>query len=163
MKRYLRELPFRQRGMTLVEMLVVLAIIGVTASVALLAIGAGSGLNGQAEAKRLQSQLQLAADRTMLSAEPIALAAAPNSYGFVQWNAARAEWQPSPLGSLGEIHQLPAGMALQSSDPRSPLPIGADASGQGFALVLTADQRRWTVRFDSMTARLDPGGKAAGT
>ena len=163
MRRYLQELPVRQRGMTLVEMLVVLAIIGITASVALLAIGAGSGLQGQAEAKRLQSQLQLAADRTMLSAEPIAFAASTNSYGFVEWVAGRGEWQPSRLGSLGEIHQLPDGMALQSSDPRSPLPLGADASGQGFALVLTAKQRRWTISFDGMTARLDRGGGAAGT
>ena len=158
-----RMTPAPQRGMTLVEVLVVLAILAITSSVTLLAIGAGSGMNGQAEAKRLQSRLQLAADRTMLSAEPIAFAASANGYGFVEWNAARGEWQPSRLANLGEAHRLPNGMALQSSDPRSPLPIGADASGQGFTLTLSADRRRWTVSFDGMTARLDPASGAAGS
>ena len=158
-----RMTPAPQRGMTLVEVLVVLAILAITSSVTLLAIGAGSGMNGQAEAKRLQSRLQLAADRTMLSAEPIAFAASANGYGFVEWNAARGAWQPSRLANLGEAYRLPGGMALQSSDPRNPLPMGADASGQGFTLTLSADQRRWTVSFDGMTARLDPASGAAGS
>ena len=57
-----------QAGLTLVEILVVLAIIGVMAGATVLAIGAGGGgVRTETEARRLASRLELAADETMVT------------------------------------------------------------------------------------------------
>lgn len=149
-----------QIGMTLVEMLVVLAIIAVTASISVLAFGAGSGRTGQAEAKRLEARLQLAADRAMLDDEAIAILPQPGGYRFVQWNPESFRWQGASLAMLSEPHTLPRGMTLVASDARPLLPVGADNGGQAFALTISAEGRRWLVEFDGMTARTRPEGIA---
>jgi type II secretion system protein H len=143
--------------MTLVEMLVVLAIIAVMASTAVLSLGAGSGRSGLAEARRLQSRLQFAADRTMVTDEAMALAATADGYRFLAWDEARSAWRPSSAGTLGEIHALPRGMALAGPGSQAVLPLGAYGGGQGFALTLSERNRSWTIVFDGMTAEVQAG------
>lgn len=149
-----------QHGMTLVEMLVVLAIIAITAAISLLALGAGDGLKGQAEAKRLAARLQFAADRTMLDDTQVAVAVSSDSFGFVEWDDERSRWQPSV--ALGQTFRLPSGMTLSGFEGRRLLPLGADTAGQGFSLVLTAGDQRWSIDFDGMTARLARPAATAG-
>lgn len=147
--------------MTLVEMLVVLAIIAVTASIAVLAIGGGgSDRVGQAEAKRLEARLQLAADRTMLDGEAIAVMAQPDGYQFVQWDPDTSEWKNTSVDLLNEAHKLPQGMSLAAPGLNGPLQLGADSGGQPFALTIVAKERRWVVDFDGMTARTVVDGHA---
>lgn len=152
-----------QRGMTLVEVLVVLAIVAVMASLTVLAIGSGEGMTSQAEANRLQSRLQLAADRTMIDSEAIAFAPQANSYGFVRWDASKSALP----AALGERHQLPDGMTLKvvtqqaentpAQNGQRLLLLGADTSGEGFEIILSSRERNWTISFDGMTARTRPG------
>lgn len=143
--------------MTLVELLVVLAIIAVTASISVLALGSDDGMRSRAEAKRLQARIQMAADRTMIEGEPLALSFTEDRYAFM--SSAAGDWQPLP-DDLGQTHELTGGLALSARPAGSFFMIGAEAGGQPFALDLQDSDRPgtggWTVIFDGMTARLAP-------
>ncbi len=143
-----------QSGMTLIEMLVVLTIIGVTATLALLSIGVGGSASGQTEAKRLESRLQLAADQSMLRDEVMAVNLTPRSYSFVQWDEGARKWVPSPTALLGEVHELPSGMALASSDGHAIVPLDPNAAAAPLEFTLDAGRSRWTIGFDGLTAKL---------
>lgn len=143
--------------MTLIEVLVVLAIIAVTASISVLALGSDDGMRGRAEAKRLQANIQLAADRTMIEGDPLALSITDDSYTFLSDTA--GDWQPL-TDDLGRTHELADGVALSARPAGSFFIIGAEAGGQPFALELQprdrSDPGGWTIIFDGMTARLGP-------
>ena len=163
-----------QSGMTLIEMLVVLTIIGVTASLALLSIGVGGGASGQNEAKRLESRLQLAADQSMLRDEVLAVNLTQRSYNFVQWDEAMRKWVPTKVALLEEVHELPSGITLASANGSAATDngsaatdIGSAATDNGSAIVpldvnaaaapleftLDAGRSRWTIGFDGLTAK----------
>ncbi len=146
----------REAGLTLVEMLVVLAIIGIIASVAVLSVGGASSRSAQVEARLLQSRLQFAADRTMVTDEMIALVPAADGYRFAEWDEGVQAWRDSAKAGLATPHQLMRGVVLTTSDNRSLLPLGAYANGAGFVLTLAGDNRTWTVRFDGVSARASP-------
>jgi len=150
------------QGLTLIEMLVVLAIIAVIASVSVLAIGSGEGLDGRAESKRLEARLQLAADHTMIEDRQLALAVSATGYGFLERDANGGEWHTSTLPSLSQAHRLPKGVELRVAGGESIFPLGADAAGQGFSLTVVDENRSWTVDFDGMTARQSAPGPAGG-
>ena len=149
--------------MTLVEMLVVLAIIAIIAGTVSLSLGSGRGLGGQVEARRLAARLQLAADQTMITDDAIALTVRPGGYAFVAWDRTRGKWIPETDPALGERHDLPPGLVLRSDNSRNPLPLGAEASGQAFVLTLSDNDRNWDVEFDGMTAHLSAGRLVAAT
>ena len=149
--------PVRTRsdaGMTLVEMLVVLAIIGITAGASLLALGSGAGLDGRAEARRLQSRMQLAVDEAMVRGTPLALQVGAREYAFLDWESATGTWRPSESTVLREIHRLPRGMTLASADGQRIVPLDADQPSDPVVIDLTAGRQHWAVAFDGLTARL---------
>lgn len=143
-----------ERGMTLVEILVVLAIIAITASVVVLSIGSDSNLRGRAEAKRIEARLQLAADQMMVSDRPVAMAVAERSYGFVERDERSGEWGPIDDRVLGESFDLPDGMTLAIVGGETIFPLGADSAGRPFSLTLEWKDGASTIAFDGMTARL---------
>lgn len=147
-------IPASARGMTLVEILVVLAIIAITASVSVLALGGDSNLRGLAEAKRIEARLQLAADQTMIDGMPRALSIAPERYRFLQFDPATGRWSPLEDRVLAEPFDIPADMRLRSGDGQSIYPLGADGSGKPFVLNLDWKERSWTIAFDGVTARM---------
>lgn len=149
-----RRISPAERGMTLVEMLVVLAIIAITASVSVLALGGDSNLRGIAEAKRIEARLQLAADQTMIDGRPRALSIAPGEYRFLQLDLTTGEWVPLADRALSEPFELPSDMQLLGEAAQSLYPLGADGSGQPFELHLDWDDRRWNIAFDGVTARM---------
>lgn len=142
------------RGMTLVEILVVLAIIAITASVSVLALGGDSNLRGIAEAKRIEARLQLAADQTMIDGRPRAISITPEGYRFLQFDPATGRWNPLDDRVLAEPFHIPADMRLRSGDSQSIYPLGADGSGKPFLLNLDWEERSWTIAFDGVTARM---------
>ena len=146
--------------MTLVEMLVVLAIIGITAGASLLEIGSGAAMDGRAEAKRLETRLQLAADESMLSDRPIALSLVGRGYSFLQWDEQQGNWRPSAVALLGEDHSMPRGMPWASSDGRRLLPLGPEQAMNDITVRLSARGRNWLIVFDGLTARLQPSAGA---
>lgn len=155
-------IPQDARGMTLVEILVVLAIIAITASVSVLAMGGDSNLRGVTEAKRIEARLQLAADQTMIDGMPRALSITAEEYRFLQLDPATGRWTPLDDRVLAEPFDIPEDMHLRSDDGQSIYPLGADGSGQPFVLNLDWKERSWTIAFDGVTARMEQlaGGSA---
>ncbi len=136
--------------MTLVEMLIVLAIIGVMAGAVSLGIGAATRApNVEAEARRLATRLQAAADDAMLGDQLIAFTIEPHGYGFAQ------------LGPKGPVprtddalafHTLPGGMAMTLS-VAPPVVLGVDGSGQPLSATIAGGDQTWRVDYDGITAR----------
>ncbi len=146
-----------ERGLTLVEMLVVLAIIGISTAAAVLAMSANHDGNGQAEAQRLLARVQLAADEAMISDRSLALAITPVSYAVMERSDAGLAWQPTTLGGLDDAHKLPSGFALSSTANGALLPLDTDGGGRPFAVTLERGTQHWTVSFDGIRARLMTG------
>ncbi len=152
--RILVPVPTRERGMTLVEILVVLAIIAVTASAAVLALGGESNLRGITEAKRIEARLQLAADQTMIESTPLAISVTQSAYSFLQWDAKEGQWGPMMDSVLEEEFELPSDMQLRTDSAETVFPLGADGAGQPFVLHLDWKDWSWTIAFDGITARM---------
>jgi type II secretion system protein H len=150
----------QESGLTLVEMLVVLAIIGISTGTAVLAMTANHDDGGKVEAQRLLTRVQLAADEAMISDRALALAVTPTSYAVLDRGDAGRSWQPTTLGGLDDVHELPRGMHLSTLNDRKLLPLDADA-GRLFEITLDRGSQHWTVSFDGMRAHLAAGGAEA--
>lgn len=148
----------RREGMTLVEILVVLAIVGVMAGVVTLGVGLSDrGMGVESEANRLADRLRLAADDVLVTRRPLALAFDGEGYGFV-----RPEGQPAGVvEALAERHALPPGVILVGLETVSPLMIDPDG-GQPIAVFgLAKGDRRWRVEFDGLNAVARPVAEEA--
>lgn len=140
-----------ETGLTLVEMLVVLAIIGVTSGAVVLAVGRAGGGGAQAEARRLATRLSLAGDETMVTDRALALDWDAKSYRFVEWNG--KAWVKSGTPAL-EPHDLARGLTLEIGASR-PLPIGADMGGATLEARIGSPKDKWRVQFDGVNATAD--------
>lgn len=143
----------REAGLTLVEMLVVLAIIGIMSGITLFAIGRGDrGRSGTIEAGRLAQRLRLAADDVRVAERPLALAWDAHGYGFVARDAKSGRWRPDRVAQLGARRELPAGMTLAIADAPSPIPIAPDGAGPPIDAHLRTTTAGWTIAFDGLDA-----------
>ena len=134
-------------GLTLVEMLVVLAIIGIASGAVVLGLGVATrGANVAAEANRLASGLTLASDDVLVAEQPTAFRWTPGGYAFP--GAARVD-------ALAP-HTLPRGITLAMQPEAGSVPIDADAGA--IEAHLASGSEHWTVRYDGLTAtaRRDP-------
>lgn len=139
----------RREGMTLVEILVVLTIVGVMAGVVTLGVGLGDrGLSVESEANRLADRLRLAADDVLVTRRPLALAFDGEGYGFVRG----ADQAAGVTDALAERHSLPAGVRLVGLGVSSPLVIDPDGAVPVAAFGLAKGDRRWRVEFDGLNA-----------
>lgn len=139
----------RRQGMTLVEILVVLVIVGVMAGVVTLGVGLGDrGMGVETEANRLADRLRLAADDVLVTRRPLALAFDGEGYGFV-----RGEGQAAGLvDALAERHSLPDGVRMVGLGVASPMTIDPDGAAPIAAFGLAKGDRRWRVEFDGLNA-----------
>lgn len=134
-------------GMTLVEMLIVLAIIGVAAGAVALGIGSATRAPSvESEARRFATRLEAAADDAMLGDRMVALTVDDRGYGF----AKVASDGLIPKGSPKlDYHQLPAGVAM-TLDQAPPLVLGVDGLSKPLTATLVNGDQRWTVRYDGL-------------
>ena len=143
-----------QAGMTLIEMLIVLAIIGVAAGAVTLGIGAATRKPSvESEARRLASRLQAAADDAMLGDRLVAFTAEKHGYGFATIGA-NGRMAARTDGALAP-HTLPGGITL-TLDTRPPVVLGVDGSGRPMAASIDNGSQRWLVRYDGLTASALP-------
>lgn len=143
----------RREGMTLVEILVVLSIVGVMAGVVSLGVGLGDrGLGVESEANRLADRLRLAADDVLVTRRPLALAFDGEGYRFVRGTDQAA----GVTDALAERHSLPAGVRLVGLGVASPLVIDPDGAAPMAAFGLARGDRRWRVEFDGLNAVVVP-------
>lgn len=156
----------RQAGMTLIEVLVVLAVIGVGTGAVMLGMGgADRSTAAQTEAVRLASHLSLGVDEAMISGLPLALRWDQGGYSFVQNDAAGATdapdaWPPAAPQSLALHHDLAAPLILQRPDAATQDPVILPVSGAAPAVTFRISGRgsAWIVAFDGFTATAQPEG-----
>jgi general secretion pathway protein H len=143
----------RRSGMTLVEIMVVLAIVGIMAGVVTLGVGLGDrGLGVESEANRLADRLRLAADDVLVTRRPLALAFDGEGYVFVRGDAAAT----GVIDALAERHALPAGVRMVELGTASPVSIDPDGAAPVAAFGLAKGDRRWRVEFDGLNAVATP-------
>lgn len=148
-----------ETGMTLVEMMIVLAIIGIAAGAVMLGIGTATRhATAETEARRFATQLQAAADDAMLGDRLIALTVTGNGYGFSRLGA--KGWEPMP-GDGFAYHAMPAGMVMELDQP-PPFVLGIDGAGRPLNATVQLGSQLWVVHYDGLTAHAQAGqAKAA--
>lgn len=143
--------PVADAGLTLVEMLVVLAIIGVAAGGVTLGIGAATRAPSvESEARRFATRLEAAGDDAMLGDRMVALTVDPSGYAFVKVASDGSVPQGTPKL---DHHTLPGGIAM-TLDQRPPLVLGMDGVSKPLTATLTTGEQRWAVRYDGLTSRV---------
>lgn len=137
--------------MTLLEVMIVLAVIGIAAGAISLGIGAASrGPSVRAEATRLAERLQLAADQAMVDDRGVALVWDATGYGFALFDGApRRGTSLDPL----DRHHLPAGIRLDFPRREPIVPVMAGDRGAALSARLTQGDTVWDVRFDGIAAK----------
>jgi general secretion pathway protein H len=149
-----------QAGMTLIEVLVFLAIMGVTAGVVTLGMGTlDRGSRAEAEARRLADRLQLAGDETLVSSDVLALVWDEEGYRFDRWDSEAGTWRASSQRLLGPRHTLARGLHLVAGDGgpgTPPLVIAADLAPEAATFVVAGSASSWIVGFDGFVATATP-------
>ena len=121
----------RDDGLTLVEMLAVLAILGIASGAAALSLAVRRGASVEGEAHGLARSIQASADATLTGAPPSLLTVDPR--GYVVGDAR---------------HDLPPGMRLDGAGGA----VGEDA----LALRIARGDEAWAVDFDGLRATASP-------
>jgi len=147
-----------EAGMTLIEMLIVLVIVGISAGAVTLGIGAATRApTVETEARRLAMRLQSAADDAMLGDRIVAFTAEKHGYGF------------ATIGANGQViartddalafHRLPAGIVV-TLNTRPPVMLGVDGVGRPMSAIIERGDQRWRVTYDGLTASAAPAPAA---
>lgn len=149
----------RRAGLTLVEVLVTLAVVGVMGSVVVLGVGsADRGLSAETEANRLAERLRFAVDESLVTQRPLALSWDQRGYGFVTQNS-DGRWGPDAQPLLGQRHQLPRGLELSGTGGNL-VAVAIDGSAASSEFRLAGANAAWRVAFDGLnvtTAREGAG------
>ena len=137
----------RQRGFTLLEILLVVVIIGVMAGMAVLAVGNNDARYLQQESERLLQVMRMAQDEAILKQENLGLYLTREGYQFLSYNQQERDWtELSAPPFATHRFQLPlrvdlsiegSGISLQSSDDQSEPQLVFLSSGENSVFILT--------------------------
>ncbi len=162
----------RNKGFTLVEILVVVVIMAVVISLAVLSIGV-TGRDNQLdqESRRLQALIDLLHERAVLEGRDFGVRVQPNGYEFVVYDNFRDAWQRFDEENQYRHRDLPKGISFQlqldnqtvvlkavdkaltgGPSPAPQLAIAASGEGTPFRLILLRDatQARAAVTGDAL-------------
>ena len=135
-------------GMSLVEIVVALAIVGVMTGVAVISMGASDRSAGpEIEARRLAARMDLAADLALIEGNQINLVWDENGYSFTQVEAAKAR-----VSSFGERHELGSGLQLAGPSAIGSIPIQDNSGATVASFVVQGRDAGWKVDFDGLSA-----------
>jgi len=148
----------RDSGATLLEVLVVLAIIATTVTVVTLALPGGASERGVTqEAELLTARLNLATERSLIEGRSFRMEWSADAYEFSE--LADGVWQASTAETLPAVHDISRAVVLTdaSGARRGDVVITPDLmppSAGVLELSLSADTTQRAVQFDGLTARL---------
>ena len=111
--RWLCGRPALSRGMTLLEIMVVVIIIAVIVSIAVISIGDNSARALDQEAKRLRTLIRLAADDAVLQGREIGLTIADDNYLFLIYEDQSRTWNSLQNDSIFRPRKLPDGVTME--------------------------------------------------
>jgi len=102
-------------GFTLVEILIVIAVIGVIVTLATLSFGNDRASNIQREARQLASRIELARDEAVISSQAIGIRFESDRYHFLQQVPpdSGAAWAPTQGDRLFREYEMPDYMELR--------------------------------------------------
>lgn len=104
----------RRRGFTLVEMLVVMVIIGIIASVATLSIGVlGRDRELEQEARRLWAVIKQTKEETELQGREVGVFVERDGYFFMRYDKRAQTWKEVQEDDLMAQHDLPDGVSYR--------------------------------------------------
>jgi general secretion pathway protein H len=134
----------RERGFTLVELMVVLAVLALAATVVILTIP-GSNARVADEADRLAVRIAALRDLAIVEGRPMALVVSPSGYAFERREA--GGWSALP-GRGYDRHDWPRGVRLTAPAGGAPLRIAFDTVG------MTSARTALAIGDGEVTARL---------
>jgi general secretion pathway protein H len=104
----------RNRGFTLIEILVVIVIIGIVMSVAILSITLAGGDNQlRDEAQRIVSLVEVAKDESLLQGREFGLEFMQDAYRFVEFDPLTRQWSEIIGDDTLRLRQLPEELELE--------------------------------------------------
>jgi general secretion pathway protein H len=133
-----------QRGFTLVELMVVLAVLALAATVVILTIP-GSNARVAQEADRLAVRIASLRDLAIVEGRPMALVVSPSGYAFERREA--SGWTALP-GRGYARHDWPTGIRLSQPAGAAPLRVTFDTIG------MTSARTSLSISDDETTARI---------
>ncbi|MFM2485421.1 type II secretion system minor pseudopilin GspH [Celerinatantimonas yamalensis] len=135
------------RGFTLLEMLLVIMLIGIGASVVIMSMGPGADAQKLAQqARLLRAQIQYARNQAVLTQHPIGMKFSPSGYQFYRYQGA-GHWRvlAGRLSPIKQPLQLALSLAGTSIDLTHP-PKQADTDALKGAQVLLHDASGQTAK-----------------
>ncbi len=145
-----------EAGISLVEVLVVLAVIGIAAGATLLGLNALDRDNrAETEAVRLARHLSLGVDEALISGRDHALLWDASGYAFQR--RAGPGWVAATIPALAARHELRAPTTMQRLDGETgPVRIPASATGPQLVFGIVGSGTSWVVTFDGFSATALP-------
>lgn len=147
--------PHRERGFTLVELMVVLVVLGLMTSVVVMAVPRGPSL--AAEAETFAARLSRAQEEAVLTNRAIGVRVDGQGYAFRRRNG--GVWAPLEDGPF-KATNWSQGMvaALDSREPAGQVSFDGAGLAEPIGVTLSRDNRRVSVSVDAAgNVRIDRG------